>query len=76
MIFLKDKLILLNLVLISYLSLFLVGVVFGYGLMLGGFTERKIIYTYLTLDQRWDPTMIVIYGYGLLVSLVVIIADL
>lgn len=27
----------------------------------------------MTLDKKWDPTMIVIYGYGLLVSIVVVV---
>lgn len=54
-----------------HMSLFTVGVVFGYGHMLGGFTERKVLYTYFTLDKKWNPTMLIIYGYALAVSAVV-----
>lgn len=36
--------------------------------MFGGFTERKQTYKYMMLDEKWNPSMIVIYGYGLLVS--------
>lgn len=53
------------------MSLFAVGIVFAYGLMLGGFAERKHVYKYLILDERWNPNMIVIYGYSMLVSAVV-----
>lgn len=59
------------LVLIAYMSLFMIGIVFGYGLMLGGFTERKIVYSFLLLDTKWDPDMIIIFGYGLGVSAIV-----
>ena len=59
--------------LICYLSLFTVGVFYAYGLMFGGFVERKTFYTYLLLSEKWNPTLIVIYGYGVLASSVVYI---
>jgi len=62
-----------NLVLVSYLALFGVGVFFGYGLMLGNFTERKTVYSHLSLDKKWNPAMIIVYGYGIAVSAVVYI---
>jgi hypothetical protein len=49
----------------------MVGIVFGYGLMLGGFTERKDVYLSLDLNKKWNPSMIIISAYGLVVSLVV-----
>jgi uncharacterized membrane protein YqgA involved in biofilm formation len=54
--------------LVSYILLFVVGLIYAYGLMFGGFTERKQTYKYMMLDEKWNPSMIVIYGYGLLVS--------
>lgn len=53
------------------MALFIIGIVFGYGLMLGGFTERKIVYNFLLLDDKWNPDMIIIFGYGLAVSAVI-----
>jgi hypothetical protein len=55
------------------MSLFGIGIVFGYGLMLGGFTERKIVYSYMSLDSKWNPAMIIIFGYAIVVSAILYI---
>jgi len=40
----------IRIALISYMSLFSVGIAYGYGLMKGGFTERKTVYSFMILD--------------------------
>jgi hypothetical protein len=47
---------------------------YGYGMMLGGYAERKQMYKYMNLDENWDPKLIVIFGYGLLAHAIIYIA--
>lgn len=63
----------MNIALLSYMALFFIGILYGYGMMLGGFTQRKQMYKFYQLDDSWDPTLVVIYGYGLVAHFVITI---
>lgn len=60
-------------VLISYLSLFSIGVFYAFSLMYGGFVRRKTVYENLNLNESWNPSMVLIYGYGVVGCLIVYI---
>lgn len=50
---------------------YIVGVLFGLGLMIAGMTRRAKIAAFLTLDQNWDPSLLFVLGVGVLVNLLV-----
>lgn len=50
---------------------YLVGVIFGLGLMIAGMTRRAKIGAFLTLDQNWDPSLLFVLGVGVLVNLII-----
>ena len=58
---------------ISYISLFGIGFLLAYAMMIAGFTERKIVYSFFKLDKSWNPKMLVIFGYGLAIHSVVVL---
>lgn len=62
-----------NAALISYISLFGIGFLLAYAMMIAGFTERKIVYSFFKLDKSWNPKMLVIFGYGLAIHSVVVL---
>ena len=49
---------------------YIVGVLFGLGLMIAGMTRRAKIGAFLTLDQNWDPSLLFVLGVGVLVNLI------
>jgi hypothetical protein len=48
--------------LILYTSLFTIGLGYGYALMFSGLISRKTVYNYLSLDDKWNPVLIIILG--------------
>ena len=53
---------------ISKITLFLIGAVFGFGLMVAGMTMRSKIYGFLTLDSHWDPSLLFVLMTGVLIN--------
>ena len=48
-----------------------VGVLFGLGLLVSGMTRRAKINAFLTLNDNWDPSLLVVLGVGVAINLVV-----
>ena len=53
---------------ISKVTLFLVGAVFGFGLIVAGMTMRSKIYGFLVLDSNWDPSLLFVLMTGVLIN--------
>lgn len=55
--------------LINQLISFSVGAIFGLGLLTSGMTRRAKINAFLTFDENWDPSLLVVLGVGVLINL-------
>jgi len=55
---------------ISKLVLFLIGVVFGLGLMVAGMSKMSKIYGFLELDANWDPSLLFVLMTGVIVNVI------
>lgn len=52
------------------MTLFVIGVVFGCGLMVAGMSQRSKIYGFLQLDSNWDPSLLLVLMTGVLINVV------
>jgi hypothetical protein len=48
---------------------FLVGLIFGTGLLVAGMVRRTNILGFLTLNKDWNPSLMFVLGAGLAVNL-------
>jgi hypothetical protein len=55
---------------VAKLALFVIGVTFGWGLMIAGMSQRTNIYGFLGLNRNWDPTLLFVLMTGVMVNLV------
>jgi uncharacterized protein len=55
---------------IAKLVLFLIGVVFGLGLMVAGMSKMSKIYGFLELDANWDPSLLFVLMTGVIVNVI------
>ncbi len=53
----------------SLISQYLIGVFFGFGLIISGMTNPQKILNFLDLGGSWDPSLIFVMGGGVLVGL-------
>lgn len=51
------------------ISLFLIGSMFGTGLMVAGMSQRTKIYGFLHLDKNWDPSLLFVLMTGVLINI-------
>jgi hypothetical protein len=56
--------------LVHRLSEFIVGLLFGLGLLLSGMTDPSKVLSFLDLAGAWDPSLAFVMGGGILVGLV------
>jgi hypothetical protein len=56
---------------ISTVVFFFIGIIFGFGLMLAGMTQRDKIYGFLELNKKWDPSLFVVLMTGVFVNLII-----
>lgn len=54
----------------EYVTVFMVGLIFGLGLMISGMTRRAKIMNFLQISSKWDPSLLFVLGAGVLVNLV------
>lgn len=52
------------------LVLFLVGLIFGMGLLVSGMVRRTNIINFLALGKDWNPSLMFVLGCGLAVNLI------
>jgi len=52
------------------LVLFLVGLIFGAGLIVSGMVRRSNIINFLALGKDWNPSLMFVLGCGLAVNLI------
>jgi uncharacterized membrane protein YedE/YeeE len=52
----------------KHLTAFIVGLIFGIGLLISGMTQPEKIFGFLDLTGRWDPSLIFVMGGGLVVA--------
>lgn len=43
----------------------IVGIIFTFGLLLSGMSKRSKVLGFLTLNENWDPTLMMVMGGGL-----------
>ena len=55
---------------ISKILLFLIGVLFGFGLMMAGMSQRGKIYGFLELNRSWDPSLLFVLMTGVIINAV------
>lgn len=55
---------------ISKILLFLIGALFGFGLMMAGMSQRSKIYGFLELDRSWDPSLLFVLMTGVAINAV------
>jgi hypothetical protein len=53
---------------ISKVTLFVIGIVFGCGLMVAGMSQRSKIYGFLELNSNWDPSLLLVLMAGVLIN--------
>ena len=53
----------------SLISQYLIGVLFGFGLLISGMTNPQKILNFLDLTGSWDPSLIFVMGGAVLVGL-------
>lgn len=51
-------------------SLFLIGIVFGCGLMVAGMSQRSKIYGFLELNSSWDPSLLFVLMTGVIINVI------
>ena len=54
----------------EYAISFLVGLIFGTGLLLGGMCRQSKIYAFLTLNDAWDPSLMFVMVGAIALNLV------
>lgn len=52
------------------LCLFVIGLIFGSGLMISGMTRRAKIYGFLEFTKSWDPSLLIVLMTGVLFNIV------
>lgn len=52
----------------KHLSAFVIGLIFGAGLLISGMTQPEKIFGFLDLTGRWDPSLIFVMGGALAVA--------
>jgi len=50
---------------------FLIGGIFGVGLMMAGMTQRSKIKGFLELNKNWDPSLLIVLMTGVAINLVI-----
>lgn len=55
--------------LINQLIAYVVGIVFGLGLMISGMTWRSKINAFLSIDNNWDPSLLIVLGVGVIINI-------
>ena len=55
---------------IAKLILFLIGVVFGCGLMIAGMSQSSKINGFLQLDENWDPSLLFVLMTGVIINVI------
>lgn len=50
---------------------FLVGLLFGIGLLVAGMTRRRNILQFLWLGKDWNPSLLFVLGCGVFINLIV-----
>jgi uncharacterized protein len=53
---------------LSKAILFLIGLIFGCGLMMAGMSQRSKIYGFLQLNSSWDPSLLFVLMTGVLIN--------
>ena len=53
----------------EYVVVFMVGLIFGLGLMISGMTRRTKIMNFLQISSNWDPSLLMVLGAGVMVNL-------
>ena len=51
-------------------TLFLIGTVFGTGLIISGMSQRAKIYGFLELNSKWDPSLLFVLMSGVLINII------
>ena len=54
---------------IAKITLYMIGVVFGMGLMMAGMSQRSKIFGFLQLNSSWDPSLLFVLMTGVLLNL-------
>lgn len=49
---------------------FIIGQIFGFGLMMAGMTQQSKILAFLQLDEHWDPSLLVVLMTGVAINLI------
>jgi len=52
----------------SKMILFFIGLIFGFGLMMAGMSQRSKIYGFLQLNSNWDPSLLFVLMTGVLIN--------
>jgi len=50
---------------------FLVGLIFGAGLLVAGMVRRSNVIGFLALGKDWNPSLIFVLGAGVIINLIV-----
>jgi uncharacterized membrane protein YedE/YeeE len=50
---------------------FSIGIIFGFGLMLAGMSQRSKIHSFLELNKKWDPSLLVVLMTGVIINLII-----
>lgn len=53
----------------EYIIVFMVGLIFGLGLMISGMTRRLKIMRFLQIGEDWDPSLLFVLGCGCAINL-------
>lgn len=56
--------------LLAKIALFVIGVVFGCGLMIAGMSQRSKIYGFLELNSNWDPSLLFVLMTGVILNVI------
>lgn len=54
----------------EYVTVFMVGLIFGLGLMISGMTRRSKIMNFLQISSNWDPSLLFVLGAGVTVNFI------
>jgi len=55
---------------LAKIALFVIGAVFGWGLMIAGMSQRSKIYGFLELNSNWDPSLLFVLMTGVIINVI------
>ena len=55
----------------KFIMAFLIGIISGLGMMIGGLSKRSLVLKMFAYDRHWDPTIIVFFSTAILINLIV-----